>query len=248
MKNLERGPDVGSLNTCPHNFSSGTLLNDWEDLLEVPVDCLMDVTVLHWGFIPDDQISLADEICQIRVLLDTTGRGFVDLNGNLEGGVNCAASFEKKRGNARGCDTNNNLYLTTKRGTESVVYESLACATWTMEKEALARLFLYGLHNEIKGRSLIVVEERDPLLSQLSLLLCIISKSIMFKYHIICQSMSKHVKVLQSKVTQRKALTYNVKLEHDRFADDCSPAHGRSKDSELLEPTPAGLVACLARR
>jgi len=130
--------------------------------------------VLHWGFIPDDQISLVDEICQFRVLLDTTGRGFMDLDGNLEGGVNCAASFEKKRGNARGCDTNDDLYLTTKRGTESVVYESLACATWTMEKEALARLFLYSLHNEIKGRSLIVVEERDPLFSQLSLLLCIV--------------------------------------------------------------------------
>src|SRR6266511_2783471 len=134
----------------------------------------MDVTVLHWGFIPDDQISLADEICQFRVLLDTTGRGFVDLDGNLEGAVNCAASFEKKRGDARGCDTNDDLYLTTKGGTESVVYESLACATRTMEKEALARLFLYGLHNEIKGRSLIVVEERDLLLSQLSLLLCIV--------------------------------------------------------------------------
>src|SRR6266540_3402437 len=115
----------------------------------------MDVTVLYWGFIPDNQISLVDEICQIRVLLDTTGRGFMDLNGNLEGGVNCAASFEKKRGDARGCNTNDNLH-------------------WTMKKEALARLFLYGLHNEIKGRSLIMVEERDPLLSQLSLLLSII--------------------------------------------------------------------------
>jgi len=98
----------------------------------------------------------------------------MDLDGNLEGGVNCVASFEKKRGNARGCDTNDDLYLTTKRGTESVVYESLVCATWTMEKEVVARLFLYGLHNEIKGRSLIVVEESDPLLSQLSLLLYII--------------------------------------------------------------------------
>src|SRR6266487_3501947 len=79
----------------------------------------MDVTVLHWGFIPDDQISLADKICQFRVLLDTTGRGFMDFNGNLESGVNCAASFEKKRGNARGCDTNDDLDLTTKGGTES---------------------------------------------------------------------------------------------------------------------------------
>src|SRR6266498_5115433 len=68
------------------------------------------------------------------------------------------------------CNTNDDLYLTMKRGTESVVYESFACATWTMEKEALARLFLYGLHNEIKGRSLIVVEERDPLLSIVVLL------------------------------------------------------------------------------
>jgi len=97
----------------------------------------------------------------------------MDLDGDLEGGVNSAASFEK-RGNARGCDTNDDLDLTTERGTESVVYESLACATWTMKKEALARLCLYSLHNEIKGRSLVVVEKRDPLLSQLSLLLCII--------------------------------------------------------------------------
>ena len=134
----------------------------------------MDVTVLHWGFIPDDQISLADEICQFRVLLDTIGRGFMDLDRDLEGGVNCAASFEKKRGNARGCNTNDNLDLTTKRGTESVVYESLACATWTMKKEALARLCLYSLHNEIKGRSLVMVEKRDPLLCQMSLLLSII--------------------------------------------------------------------------
>src|SRR6266511_162025 len=101
----------------------------------------MDVTVLHWGFIPDDQISLADEICQFRVLLDNTGRGFMDFNGNLESGVSCVTSFEKKRGNARGCGTNDNLYLTTKRGTESVVCESLACVTWNVEKEALARLF-----------------------------------------------------------------------------------------------------------
>ena len=43
-----------------------------------------------------------------------------------------------------------------------------------MKKEALARLFLYSLYNEIKGRSLIVVEERDLLLSQLILLLCIV--------------------------------------------------------------------------
>jgi len=134
----------------------------------------MNMMVLHWSFIPDDQISLADKICQFRVLLDATERGFMDLDGNLEGGVNSVASFEKKRGNARGCDTNDDLYLTTERGTESVVYESLACATWTMKKEALARLCLYSLHSEIKGRSLVVVEKRDPLLSQLSLLLCII--------------------------------------------------------------------------
>ena len=133
----------------------------------------MNMTVLHWGFIPDDQISLADEICQFRVLLDATGRGFMDLNKDLEGGVNSVASFEKKRGNTRGCDTNDNLYFTTERGTESVVYKSLACATWTI-KEALARLCLYSLHNEIKGRSLVVVEKRDPLFSQLSLLLCIV--------------------------------------------------------------------------
>ncbi len=43
-----------------------------------------------------------------------------------------------------------------------------------MKKEALARLCLYGLHNEIKGRSMIVVEERNLLLSKLSLLLCIV--------------------------------------------------------------------------
>ena len=98
----------------------------------------------------------------------------MDLNGDLEGGVNSAASFEKKRGNARGCDTNDDLYLTTERGAESVVYESLACATWTMKKEALARLCLYSLHNEIKGRSLVMVEKRDLLLSQLHLLLCIV--------------------------------------------------------------------------
>ena len=134
----------------------------------------MNMMVLHWGFIPDDKISLADEICQFRVFLDATGRGFMDLNGNLEGGVNSVASFEKKRGNAGGCNTNDNLYLITERGTESVVYKSLVCATWTMKKEALARLCLYSLHNEIKGRSLVVVEKRDPLLSQLSLLLCII--------------------------------------------------------------------------
>ena len=84
------------------------------------------------------------------------------------------ASFEKKRGNARGCNTNDNLYLTTERGTESVVYESLACITWTMKKEVLARLCLYSLYNEIKDRSLVVVEKRNLLLYQLSLLLCII--------------------------------------------------------------------------
>jgi len=88
--------------------------------------------------------------------------------------VNSAASFEKKRGDARGCNTNDNFDFTTERGTESVVYKSLACATWTMKKEALARLCLYSLYDKIKGRSLIVVEKRDPLFSQLSLLLCII--------------------------------------------------------------------------
>ena len=84
------------------------------------------------------------------------------------------ASFEKKRGNARGCNTNDDLYLTTERGTENVVYKSLVCATWTMKKEALARLCLYSLHKEIKGRSLVMVEKRDLLLSQLSLLFCIV--------------------------------------------------------------------------
>ena len=61
-----------------------------------------------------------------------------------------------------------------KRETENVVYKNLACAPWIIKNEALARLCLYSLHNKIKGRSLVMVEKRNPLLSQLSLLLCIV--------------------------------------------------------------------------
>jgi len=134
----------------------------------------MDMAVLHGSFIPDNEISTTNKLSQVRVLPDIAGRRLMDVKGDLEGRVNSAASFEKKRGNARGCNTNDNFDFSTERGTESVVYKSLACATWTMKKEALARLCLYSLHDKIKGRSLIVVEKRDPLFSQLSLLLFII--------------------------------------------------------------------------
>ena len=144
------------------------------DILKDPIDSLINMAVLYESFIPDNEISTMNKLSQIRVLSDIAGRRLMDIKGDLEGRVNSAVSFEKKRGNARGCDTNNNLDSTTERWTESVVYKSLACATWTIKKEALARLCLYNLHGKIKGRFLVMVEKRDPLFSQLSLLLCII--------------------------------------------------------------------------
>ena len=80
----------------------------------------------------------------------------MNVKRNLEGRVSSISSIEKKKGNARGCNTNDDLGLATERGAEGVVYKSLACATWT------------------KGKSLILIEKCNLFFSQLSLLLGII--------------------------------------------------------------------------
>jgi hypothetical protein len=94
--------------------------------------------MLHRGLVPDDEVCLTDEICQVRVLLNATGRGFMDFERNLEGGMRSPTSIEKQRSDARGSNTKNNLGLTTQMRTDSVVDKSLACATWTIEEKGLA--------------------------------------------------------------------------------------------------------------
>ena len=59
--------------------------------------------------------------------------------------MGCATTIEKKSSNARGCSTENNLALTTEMIAEGVVEVCLACASWTMKKECLARMSVDSL-------------------------------------------------------------------------------------------------------
>ena len=73
------------MHTGSHNLSSGTLENDWQDLLKVPpkdngkatkgpirvvqiskrvINSLHNVMMLHGCFIPNDQVSMRDQSSQ----------------------------------------------------------------------------------------------------------------------------------------------------------------------------------------
>ena len=93
---------------------------------------------------------------------------------DLEGRMGCATTIEKKSCNARGCNTENNLALTTKMIAEDVVDVCLACASWTTENKDLARVDGDCLENLIKGCSLVWIECVDVLCPQLDLLFHII--------------------------------------------------------------------------
>ena len=88
---------------------------------------------------------------------------------DLEGRMGCATTIEKESSNARGCNTEDNLALTTKVIAESVVDVCLACASWTMEKEDLARADGDCLDNLVKGCLLLWIESVDAICPQLDL-------------------------------------------------------------------------------
>jgi hypothetical protein len=98
----------------------------------------MDMMVLHWSLIPDNEIRMANQIGQMRVLLDKTNRRFVNVDGNFESGVSSTAAFEKKSRNARGCDADHNLALTTEVMAKGVVDKGFSCSPWTVKEEGLA--------------------------------------------------------------------------------------------------------------
>jgi hypothetical protein len=95
----------------------------------------MDMMVLHWSLIPDNEIHVANKISQMRVLPDKTNRRFVNVDGNFESGVSGTSAFEKKSCNARGCDADHNLALPTEVMARRVVDKGFSCSTWTVKEE-----------------------------------------------------------------------------------------------------------------
>src|ERR1700724_210128 len=106
MQNLDRRPQSGALHAGIHNIWAGSLDDDRKDLLKVAtkdntkaakgsigvanvpegaVDSLMKVTMLHGCLIPNDQISIANEISDIRGLGNSTGGRLMDEEGNFKG-------------------------------------------------------------------------------------------------------------------------------------------------------------------
>ena len=83
-------------------------------------------------------------------------------------------TIKKNGSNARGCNTENNLALTTEMIAEGVVEVCLACASRTMKEECLARVSGDCLDDLVKGPALVWIESMNVLCPQLSLLLKII--------------------------------------------------------------------------
>src|ERR1700724_93297 len=106
MQNLDRRPQSGALHAGIDYIWAGSLDDDRKDLLKLAtkdnrkaakgsigvanipegaVDSLMKVTMLHGCLIPNDQISIANEISDIRGLGDSTGGRLMDEEGNFKG-------------------------------------------------------------------------------------------------------------------------------------------------------------------
>ena len=196
VKDSDRPPQERPLHAGSHNLWPGTLEDNRKDLLKVStkdnakttkwlvltvpqifksgVNCPHNVLVLHGCLIPDDQVSFANQLCQVRLFLNVAGCRLSTGNGDLEAGMGSATTLEKKGSNPRGCNAKNDLLLGAQVVTEGVVKVGLASAPRTMKKEGLARLVANGRRDLVKSSTLIRIECRNTLCCKTALLLCII--------------------------------------------------------------------------
>ena len=82
--------------------------------MQVPegaIHCLHDVAMLHGSLIPNDQVSLGNQPCQLGVLGNITKGGLITGNRDLKAGVCSVTTLKEKSSNARGCNTEDNLVL-----------------------------------------------------------------------------------------------------------------------------------------
>jgi hypothetical protein len=196
MEDLDVPPKNGTLQWSTHNLRTCAPLDDWQNLVKVTsknntdatewlirvadiakcsIDWLVQVTVLHKGLIPNDQVCYLEEITKLWPSRDWTGGRLIDLDRNVETGMGSAATFKQKSCNARGCDTDDNLALRTKAIAEGVVDIGFACTTWTMEKKGLAGLVNDCLQDFVKNSCLVWIEAVLMLCCQDCLLLDIIA-------------------------------------------------------------------------
>src|SRR5260370_42102159 len=116
------------------------------------------MAMLHGSLIPNDQVSLTNQLCQLRVFGEGAKGCLIAGNRDLEARMSCAATHEKKSSNARGCNTKNNLVLWAQMVAESIVKIGFPCSPRTMKEKGLPCCISYSGNNPIKGRLLIRIE------------------------------------------------------------------------------------------
>jgi hypothetical protein len=196
VEDLDVSPKNGTLQWSTHNLRTCAPLDDWQNLVKVTskndtdatewlirvvditkcsIDWLMQVTVLHKGLIPNDQVCYLKEFTKLWPSRDWTGGRLIDLNRDVETGMGSAATFKQKSCNARGCDTDDDFALRMKAIAEGVVDIGFAYTTWTMEKEGLAGLVDDCLQDFLKDGCLVWIEVVLMLCCQNCLLLNVIA-------------------------------------------------------------------------